>query len=154
MPISFTDAFKIDKDTFDATGAFDPILDVDSKLFIDPALLEKTQCKEFLYARNEMEHYFSGIIALLKHSQVKGDRFWKRADKELCFTEIRGTCLGYSEKSIDGNGIGPNLRTRFLDQSNNLLFQAQMIQFFLSCLERLKKRLVAIESATSLLSGL
>lgn len=121
MPISFTDAFKIDKDTFDATGAFDPILDVDSKLFIDPALLEKTQCKEFLYARNEMEHYFSGIIALLKHSQVKGDRFWKRADKELCFTEIRGTCLGYSEKSIDGNGIGPNLRNQILRSIKQLI---------------------------------
>lgn len=121
MPISFTDAFEVDKSLFDLTGAFDPILDVDSHLFIDPALLEKTQEVEFAGSREEVEHFFSGIVSLLKHSKSPNDRFWKRADKELRFKEIKGTCLGYSKASIDGNGIGSQLREQILISIKELI---------------------------------
>ena len=114
MPISFVDAYDLDRDSFEATGAFDPILDVDSKLFIDPALLPESACPEFQGARDEVERYFSGLIALLRHSKSPGDRFWKKASKLLSFTEIRGTCLGYSERGTAGNAIGPRLREGIL----------------------------------------
>ena len=114
MPISFTDAFGVDKKLFEETGAFDPILNVDSKLFIDPALLPETSCPEFVGAWEEMEHFFSGIIALLRNADADIHRFWKKADKKLTFKEIRGTCLGYSERSIAGNSIGPRLRKQIL----------------------------------------
>ena len=39
MIISLVDAFKVDKLKFEATGAFDPILGVDTRLFIDPSLI-------------------------------------------------------------------------------------------------------------------
>lgn len=121
MPISFTDAFDVDKNLFNLTGAFDPILDVDSRLFIDPALLEITQEAEFKGSREEMEHFFSGIVSLLKRSTSSNDRFWKRADRELRFTEIKGTCLGYSKAGIDGNGIGSRLRNQVLSSIKELL---------------------------------
>lgn len=114
MPLSFTDAFSLDKERFDSTGSFDPILDVDSKLFVDPALLEITNCPEFIGSREEMEKCFSDIIALVKHSTSQNDRFWKRADKFLAFTEVKGTCLGYAESGINGNGIGQQLRFQIL----------------------------------------
>lgn len=114
MPLSFTDAFDLDKGQFDSTGSFDPILDVDSKLFIDPALLEITCQPEFKDSRKEIEYFFSGLIALLRHSFSERDRFWKKADQMLSFTETKATCLGYSEKGTNGNGIGPQLRVQIL----------------------------------------
>lgn len=114
MPISFVDAYGLDRNSFEATGAFDPILDVDSKLFIDPALLPESACPEFQGARDEVEYYFSGLIALLRHSKSQGDRFWRKASELLSFTEIRGTCLGYSERGTAGNAIGPHLREGIL----------------------------------------
>lgn len=120
MPLSFTDAFDLNKDQFDSTGSFDPILDVDSKLFIDPALLEIACQPEFRKSREEIEHFFSGLIALLKHSFTEGDRFWKRADRMLSFKEIKGTCLGYSENGTSGNGIGRQLRTQILHSIKEL----------------------------------
>lgn len=121
MPVSFTDAFGIDKNVFDSTGAFDPILDVDSRLFIDPALLERTHEKAFIGSYEEMQHFFAGMISLLKHSSSPKDRFWRRADKELQFTEVRGTCLGYSKAGINGNGIGSQLRQQILRSIQELV---------------------------------
>lgn len=120
MPVSFTDAFDVNKELFDSTDAFDPILDVDSKLFIDPALLPISSCPEFLGSKNEIEKFFSEIIALVRGSKTQGDRFWKAADKKLKFKEIKGTCLGYSESGIAGNAIGARYRNRILEALHEL----------------------------------
>ena len=114
MPISFTDKFKIQKDLLKTNNAFDPIIDLDTKFFIDPALIELCKEPEFLNARDKIINFFSSIILLVKHCKVKGDIFWKKAYKMLSFKEITGTCLGYSDESTDGNAIGPKLREAIL----------------------------------------
>lgn len=121
MPVSFVDAFHINPELFDDTGAFNLVLDVDSKLFIDPALLAETSCPEFRDSKAEVEHFFKGIIVLLRHSENEGDRFWCAASKRLTFTEVKGTCLGYSEKGVAGNAIGPQLRERILSSVKELV---------------------------------
>lgn len=110
MPISFTDKFCIDKAAFLDTGAFDVILDVDSRLFVDPALLELCKIEEFIGAKKKVEKYFSGIITLLSHSQNTSDMYWKQADKLLKFKELSGSCFGYSQYGTAGNSIGYGLR--------------------------------------------
>ena len=114
MPISFTDKFKIQKDLLKGSNAFNPIIDLDTKFFIDPALIELCKEPEFLNAREKITNFFSSIIFIIKHCKFKGDMFWKRADKILSFKEITGTCLGYSNESTDGNAIGPKLREDIL----------------------------------------
>lgn len=114
MPISFTDKFGLDKEVFLNTGAFDVILDVDSRLFIDPALLECCDIEEFKGAKEKVEKYFSGIITLLSHSSSPKDMYWKQADKLLKFKELTGTCFGYTQLGTNGNSIGPVLRNIIL----------------------------------------
>lgn len=125
MPVSFTDEFGIDKLSFLATGAFDVILDVDSRLFIDPALIKLCDVDEFKDAREKIEKYFSDIITLLKHSNKKGDMYWKKADKLLTFTELTGTCFGYSQHGTSGNSIGPILREQILITIRELILVGQ-----------------------------
>ena len=67
-----------------------------------------------------MECFLSDIIVLLKHCKTPGGRFWKKASELLSFTEITGTCLGYSEKGTAGNAIGPNLRKQILSSIQGL----------------------------------
>jgi len=62
MPISITDKYNLNKADFMATGAFDVILDVDSRLFIDPALLEKCDTPEFLEVRKRLRSIFPGSL--------------------------------------------------------------------------------------------
>lgn len=114
MPISFTDEFKIKKELLKASNAFDPILDLDTKFFIDPALIELCNEPEFLNARKKITDFFSSIILLIKHCKVKGDMYWKKADKKLSSKEIPWTCLGYSDESTNGNAIGSKLREAIL----------------------------------------
>lgn len=114
MAISFTDEYKINKNEFLSTGAFDVILDVDSRLFIDLALLDLCEVYEFKDAREKVEKYFADIITLLKHSKIKNDMFWKRADRLLTFKELTGTCFGYSHYGTSGNSIGQVLRETIL----------------------------------------
>ena len=121
MAISFTDKFNIDKKAFRATGAFDTILDVDSRVFIDPARLDSCSTNEFVGARAKAEKYFSDIITLLSHADTTRDMFWKKADKMLTFTELSGTCLGYSQNSTSGNAIGKTLRSTILHTIKELI---------------------------------
>ncbi len=119
--LSFTDTFGIDSRAFEATGAFDPVIGIDSRLFIDPALLEQCRAPEFTDARDRVEKYFGVIIELLSRSRAKGDANWKRADRLLTFSEIRGTCLGYCAEGNTGAGIGPRFRDDILESVSTLI---------------------------------
>lgn len=121
MIVSFTDAFSIDKNAFDHTGAYDPVIGVDSRLFVDPALLELCQAPEFDKARQEVEGHFGTIIQLVRNSEHRDDRYWRMAEKLLTFTEIRGTSLGYCGDGNAGAGIGPRLRRSVLESIGILI---------------------------------
>jgi hypothetical protein len=125
MATSFTDEFGLDKLDFLSTGAFDTILDVDSRVFIGPALLDGCKIPEFVSAREKAEKYFSNIIPLLSHSQNSSDMFWRKADKMLTFTELTGTCIGYSQNGTAGNSIGKHLRSVILHTIKDLIIAGE-----------------------------
>ncbi|MCK5129124.1 MAG: hypothetical protein KAQ68_04690 [Clostridiales bacterium] len=126
MPFSITDFFEIDKSAFDETNALDTIIDIDSLYFIDPKLVKLCNIKEFSKAENKITEYFSNLMLLLKHSTTKNDDFWLGANKLLTFKEITGNCLGYSEYSTSGNGIGDKLRNKILDTAKSIIDAGEM----------------------------
>jgi len=71
MPIKFSEEYRIDKSKLTELGVFDVIMDVDTRVFLDPALLELASAPEFEDARPKVEKYFSGIITLLSHMKTK-----------------------------------------------------------------------------------
>jgi len=125
MAISFSDQFNISNKTMQSLGVFDCILDLDTRFFIDPALLELCVEPEFVNARSKVEAYLSKIITLLHHSKNKKDMFWKAADKLLTFNEITGTCIGYSQSGTSGNAIGAELRYSILSTMKELIDEGE-----------------------------
>lgn len=121
MPITFSEQFNISKEVLEITGVFDVILDIDTRVFIDPALLELCTEPEFLDARKKVEKYFSDIITLLRHSKSQTDMYRKRAERMLTFTELSGTCFGYSQNGTGGNAIGSVLRKTILNTIQDLM---------------------------------
>lgn len=81
MIISFVDEYKINISKFEEMGAFDPILGVDTRLFIDPSLIRDNKIPEFKNAYSKIQNFFEKIIRLLKQAKVtsKSDIFWKGA---------------------------------------------------------------------------
>lgn len=121
MPISFSDYFHISPESIEEQGVFDVIMSIDTRAFIDPALLPLCQEPEFIGAKAKVEKYFSNIVTLMRFARSPSDQFWKRADRLLTFKEITGTCFGYSENGTNGNAIGPILRENILTTIKELL---------------------------------
>lgn len=112
---SFADFYGISPEIFEKTGAFDPILTVDTRLFIDPRLVLKTTTPEFENSSATIFDHFASVMRVVKHIERKGDVFWKQADKMLTFPEVDGLCIGYASSGSSGSGMGKELRENLLD---------------------------------------
>lgn len=120
-PIKFSRYFKVSKNRLSALGAFDPILNVDTKLFIDPLLLSDSNHSEMRDAENTYKYFFAEIIKLLDASKNESDIAWRTAYKKLLFREIKGTCLGYGAASIRGSGFGPKLTKQITNTAKEII---------------------------------
>jgi hypothetical protein len=121
-PVLFSDFFNIDLDKFESLGVFNPTLNVDTKLFIDPLLLENSAIKLIrANANNRLTAYFEDIISLLKATSSVGDLPWRAADKLMDFHEIPGTCLGYGAATIRGSAFGKKLRWKLLNTAKQIV---------------------------------
>jgi len=115
MSLSLADHFGISEELFDTTGALDPILDVDTRLFIDPALLRVTKVPELQGSYALVVEHFNNVLRVVTQIGVKGDRMWRQADQMLTFPEIRGLSIGYSSTGTNGSGMGPAMRSHLLE---------------------------------------
>lgn len=116
--VSFSDHFGVPEKWFAHNGVFNPTLDIDSPLFIDPFLLHYSKHKEFSECAFESyEERFNEIFKLISGSQTVGDKAWLAAQKRFSFGEAKGlsgTCLGYSKRSTSGRGFGKVLTGKAL----------------------------------------
>lgn len=120
-PIQFSTYFKIDPKMLLRAGVFDPILNVDTKLFIDPLLLEGSSQTEIASSRTSFTNYFGDLIRLLVASTEIGDLPWRTAYKRFLFRELKGTCLGYGAGSISGHAIGPKLANKLIRTAKQIV---------------------------------
>lgn len=114
MAVSLGDHYQIPRDAFDKTGALDPILGVDTRLFIDPSLLRHTTIPELCDSYPKLSQHFVDVLKVVKHIGKEGDAFWRQADRMLTFPEVQGLCIGYSAKGVAGRGAGREKRRRLL----------------------------------------
>src|SRR5882672_3301784 len=114
-PISFSEHFRIDPANLSKLGIISPVLNVDTKLFIDPVLLEKSRHPEIADgATATFRIYFENVVKLLSASTKPGDVAWRAAVSMLRFPEIVATCLGYGASTIHGTAFGPELSARLV----------------------------------------
>lgn len=103
-PTLFSKHFKIDPDELANAGLIDPFLDVDTQLFIDPILLEKSALPLIrVEAHTALRKHFSNVFRLLAISNREGDAPWKAAQRLLELADRR-----YAE------GVGKQAQVDFL----------------------------------------
>ena len=79
-PKLFSQQFGINPTELDKEGLLDPVLNADTKLFVDPLLLKGSSHPVLQSAGVQaFEQRMSGIIELLVVSQGNGDAPWKAA---------------------------------------------------------------------------
>lgn len=123
--ILFSEEFGVESGWLDGKGIFNPTLDVDSPLFIDPFLLPGSAHKEVSGdGFDAYEAHFTEICRLLRLSEVRGDKAWKAALKLFQFGEVaglNGTCLGYSKHSTSGRAFGKVKSRRSVEWANEVI---------------------------------
>ena len=86
---------------------FDPILHKDTRLFIDPFAVFKSEDELFKDSYSEMMYFFQQAFELIAASGGdKNHLSYRKAESMLMFPEVNPICLGYS-KTRRGSGTGP-----------------------------------------------
>jgi hypothetical protein len=120
MPVRVTKHFKIDRRSFHKLGAFDTRLDVDSRLFVDPTLLDACSVTEFVGSRDLVLQHYEAIYRLLVLASP-GDCLWREAIQKVAFREMPGIALGYSSASTQGGGIGTDLAASIVQTAKEII---------------------------------
>jgi hypothetical protein len=119
-PVSFTEHFKVPPEVLEAAGAFDPILNADSRLFIDPLLLASSTAGEAQQAARRLRKHFEDVVRLLSASKQSDDLAWRTARRLMRYREVAATCLGYG-KSTSGNALGRQMTEKLLRTAKEMI---------------------------------
>lgn len=112
-PRPFTVEFNVPLLALQAAGLFDPVLNADTPLFIDPLLLpQSAQQLVRTSGTNKVRKRFSDIYKLLS-VRPRSDAVTAALERLLRFQEVAGTCLGYTAGGVSGHGFGPGKSQRF-----------------------------------------
>lgn len=122
QPILFSAQFGILSAELDNAGLIDPILNSDTKLFIDPLLIPKS-VNPLMRAKGIklLEKRFRDVLELLDASEKMGDAAWKGAYRLLDLDERAETGLGYGGASTHGSSRPPKLRNAILSTAKEII---------------------------------
>jgi hypothetical protein len=114
-PILFSVYFNVPPSALAAAGLFDPFLDVDVQLFIDPVLLEKSSNKIInTSAIQRFRRHFEILVRMLAISQAVDDAAWKAARRQLDLHEPPENGLGYGGSGRSGSSRPEDIREAIL----------------------------------------
>jgi hypothetical protein len=106
--VLFSEYFKVQRTSRD--DWFDPILETDTELFVDPFLLFRDKRAAWRNAHARLIAQFDGIFVLLARAKgLKSSPFRKLALAQLRFPEPQEFCIGYTSEGVDGAGGGGKL---------------------------------------------
>jgi hypothetical protein len=106
MPKKINEIFGVTEEDLKKEGVFNGFIDIDSKFYVDPHLLEATKVPELENSYQSFKSHFKEVIHLLQVTKQSGDRFFRDAHKRLIFPELPFVSLGYSAEGTSGSGIG------------------------------------------------
>ena len=121
-PVLFSKHFTLDPKNLDAAKLLDPVLNSDTKLFIDPLLIYKSQNAIIKRdGRKLIKQSFDNVIGLVDTSQAEGDVAWKGAFKALNLDERPETGLGFGGAGTSGSSRPPQLRHDILRTAKQII---------------------------------
>jgi hypothetical protein len=121
-PVLFSQRFGVPEKKLRELGIFDPVLNADTRLSIDPLVIAKSRHRRFgTCAMGTIRRHFSNVILLLRASRTPGDRAWRAASELLNLAEGTGTCLGYGTGSVRGRRADRDLVARFTNTAKEVV---------------------------------
>lgn len=121
-PVLFSQYFGLTPDLLDAAGLVDPFLNVDTQLFIDPVLLEKSSNPVVAgEAHAAFRSHFEKFVRLLSISEREDDAAWRGAQKLLDLREPPDNRLGYGSSGRSGSSRPERIRSLIMRTSKEII---------------------------------
>jgi len=121
-PVLFSKHFGVSTVALAKAKLLDPVLNSDTKLFIDPLLVPKSQnTKMKKQGREDLESGFQNVVGLLSISENEGDVAWRGAFNALDLSERSETGLGYGGAGTSGSSRPPTLRNGILRTAKEII---------------------------------
>ena len=121
-PVIFSTYFKVDPRRLSKVGVLDPILNIDTRLFIDPVLIPHSKHTKFSRnAARTFRNYFEKIVKLLTATRRPNDIAWRQAAARLDLREATWTCLGYGSNSIHGRRSASDVTPRLVNTAKEIV---------------------------------
>ncbi|MAN46505.1 MAG: hypothetical protein GYB49_13060 [Alphaproteobacteria bacterium] len=121
QPIAFSQAYGISSQAMMKAKVFDPLLNADTKLFVDPLLLPISSAEEISDQASDLfQDHFSNVFKLLSHSKRTDDVAWKGAKALLDYKEVPYTCIGYGSSSIRGSSLSEEKKSDILELAKEI----------------------------------
>jgi hypothetical protein len=121
-PKLFSKEFHVDPRELKKRKLLDPILNGDTRLFIDPILLSASKNPIIQKAGlAQFTQHFGNVIRLLKVSKAQGDLPWRNAGKILTLNELPELCLGYGGNSTRGRRLAKATRIKVLSTAKEIV---------------------------------
>lgn len=126
-PILFSEHFNIDKKLLEELGVFNPLLNCDTKLFVEPLLLKSSQSPIIKESFKVFIQFFEDLMFLIKRSKVseESDIHWREAKRRVKFPEYKSTCIGYGSATTEGGGAGKELNEKILMNAKEIIQSGQ-----------------------------
>ncbi|MGZ9809060.1 hypothetical protein ACXN5S_01225 [Pseudoroseicyclus sp. H15] len=120
-PVLFSEHFNFDSQELQDAGLFDPFLNADTPLFIDPILLQKSGNGTIhTEAVDQFSKRFGRIVKLVTRAEDERSVAWRAARYELDFSEPPTTGLGYGTGRRAGTSRPDDVRERVLNTTKEI----------------------------------
>jgi hypothetical protein len=121
-PKLFSQQFGVPKADIDKAGFLDPLLNADTKLFIDPLLLRhSTNMTLKTKGAAAFRKRTADIVSLLMATPTNSGPAWTAALRLLDLHERRETCLGYGGAGTSGSSRPDSLKARILNTTRDIV---------------------------------
>lgn len=121
-PTLFSTYYGIAPSLLDAAGLIDPFIDVDTQLFIDPVLLEKSSNKTLaIEGVAAFREHFGNFVRLIAISDGEKDAAWKGAERLLDLREPPENGLGYGGSGRSGSSRPKEVRDAIMRTAKEII---------------------------------
>lgn len=112
--VRFSEVFELELDEQD--DWFDPFLEADTRLFVDPFLVYADDEEHWAAAHGRLIDFFNMVLELVALSGFRRhSAHWRAAERLMVFPEPAEFCLGFAESSTAGAGSGRGLQAGMLE---------------------------------------
>ncbi len=125
QPTHFSKHFNIPKERLNELGVFDPILNQDTKVFVDPLILKDNKDEFSKQAFTVFNDFFTTLLKKLMLSKQEGDNGYIQAKRMIKFPEYQYTCIGYAGTSNRGSGAGGKINDIIFEGAREIVNNAK-----------------------------